>query len=536
MHRIKALALVSLLIICFTTAVIILSHQASPRISADNIARLQTRYQTSMTEKLVNAETSLLKQGELITTDEKLIQELADVRGKLLTTTADDLKARTNNKWNEGIFNALLAWRNKQSAFVNTELSQRNEAGRLQEATAQDMFPPILWWKRAPDLALAFAVTPLADGSLASTLTAYGVEGKILRAGRSYDRDYKILQNVQESKQPALGLFTWDNKMYIAVSQPILQDSELIGQVVLGMELSRETLELFSPVLAPHMNLRMYYTRKADKNSVFVPADQDRIIQSLKNDKFISAATYDSGNAERIDLSNVVNNKIYINENDDNILAFSRFNWMWDDTWEAGFYLVSDLNHASETWDGFRQKVILVGFLMLLFGLMGAFAFTSAYQKRLNELKLALLEAISSGNPLDAEAFSCLPGIEGANLGRYIIKPIDEGKANDASIDLKMLLMDIDEDNDEGVTEAEKAAAAEAAKNAPIDPEMKALYDNYMAKRHETGNDTPMEYDQFLRRMNRNIEKLKQAHPNTEITFNVTVLNGKAVLTPAIKK
>ena len=38
--------------------------------------------------------------------------------------------------------------------------------------------------------------------------------------------------------------------------------------------------------------------------------------------------------------------------------------------------------------------------------------------------------------------------------------------------------------------------------------EMKALYDNYMAKRHETGNDTPMEYDQFLRRMNRNIEKL----------------------------
>jgi hypothetical protein len=57
-----------------------------------------------------------------------------------------------------------------------------------------------------------------------------------------------------------------------------------------------------------------------------------------------------------------------------------------------------------------------------------------------------------------------------------------------------------------------------------------------MAKRHETGNDTPMSYDQFLRRINRNIEKLKQTHPNTEITFNVTVLNGKAVLTPALKK
>jgi hypothetical protein len=45
-----------------------------------------------------------------------------------------------------------------------------------------------------------------------------------------------------------------------------------------------------------------------------------------------------------------------------------------------------------------------------------------------------------------------------------------------------------------------------------------------------------MSYDQFLRRINRNIEKLKQTHPNTEITFNVTVLNGKAVLTPALKK
>lgn len=531
MHRIKAMGLISLLVICFTVAVIIASNMAAPKISADNIAKMQTRSQAVMNEKLLNAETSLTKQGQLATEDVKIVQAISEVRSKLLTTKADELKARTNNKWNESIFNALLAWRNKQTAAINLEVSKRNEAERSKAATAQDVFSLTNWWKRTPDLALAFAVTPLNDGTQASILIAYGAEGKVLRAGKSYEQHYAILKNVQDTNTPQIGLFPWDEKMYIAIAQPVIQDNVLIGQIVLGMELSRETLELFSSILPPHMSLRMYYKRQGETNTDFVPADQDKILQTLKSNSFVLASDYDAGTSDKLTLANVLNNKTYISETDDSTMAFSRFRWMWDETWEVGFYLVSDLNHASETWNKFRTQVMIIGLLMLIFGLLGALAFTSLYQKRLNELKLALLEAISSGNPLDAEAFSCLPGIEGANLGRYSIKPIDEGKANDANIDLKVLLMDIDEtaDTDDVPTDSETASESDKA-------EMKALYDTYMAKRHETGNDTPMSYDQFLRRINRNIEKLKQTHPNTEITFNVTVLNGKAVLTPALKK
>lgn len=536
MSRLKTLCLVSLLVILFTAAVLILSYHASPKISTDHITSLQTRYEAFMDEKLVNAETSLLKQGELAASDPKIVHALSEVRSKLLTATSDELKSRTNNTWNEGIFNALLAWRNKQASAVTTELSQRHHTASLPHATAQVMFPPSSWWKRAPDLALAFAITPLNDGTLASTLTAYGMEGKMLRAGKRFDLDNQLVAEVQKTGKPDLGLFVWDEKMYVAVSYPVLHEDTHIGQIVLGMELSRETLEIFAADMPKHMSLRMYYQQQKHNKSVIVPSDQDKTLLALKNNTFVPASSYGTGNAEAVDLSQITLSKAYISDKDDHLLALSRFRWMWDENWESGFYLVSDLDHASATWNTFRKQVMLIGFLMLLLGLIGTFIFTNAYQKRLNELKLALLEAISSGNPLDAKAFSCLPGIEDANLGRYIIKPVDEGKANDASIDIKMLLMDIDEDAEEGASEAEPSMSPEAAKDAHVDPEMKSLYETYMAKRHETGNDTPMSYEQFLRRINRNIDKIKQTHPHTDITFSVTVQNGKVVLTPSLKK
>ena len=96
--------------------------------------------------------------------------------------------------------------------------------------------------------------------------------------------------------------------------------------------------------------------------------------------------------------------------------------------------------------------------------------------------------------------------------------------------------MENEDESIDATSDSSKTPDAQPENDENVDPEMKALYDDYMQKRKDTGNDTPMPYDQFLRRISRNREKLEAAHPGTKIVFVASVQNGKAVLTPSIKK
>ena len=142
----------------------------------------------------------------------------------------------------------------------------------------------------------------------------------------------------------------------------------------------------------------------------------------------------------------------------------------------------------------------------------------------LKEVKMALLEAINSGTPINAEAFAALPGLEDIVLSDYVIRPVDGGEGS-ASEDLKDMLTDMDMDDESDVAQNTGTQLTE---------EYRTLYNEYMAKRHETGNMAEMTYEQFVGRMMKNVEKISVAHPGMEINFVVALQNGKAVLTPQI--
>jgi len=540
MNKFKTLVIVALLMIGFTGAVLVLSHSAAPRISPEMVKNTQTAISETLNEKVLNAEAGLKAMGDILATDEKLVSELAEVREKLKTTSAADLKKQSTNKWNEAVFNRLIAWRDQQAANLNKGFRAGSDDNA--RSTATDRNPLASWWNRKPDLLLAFANVPTTDGTV-STLVAFGDNGKQLRAGGSYEHEIAVLREVQESNKSAVSLFLWDNKMYLAVTSPIQKDGEQIGQSVLGMELTRGMADNFIKSMPPHMNLVLYHMARGESKNDFhyFSSMADDSIRTLRDTPVVRYSDVNNPAAAKTKLEEVNNNDTYLGDVNNHMMSFARMRWIWDEKQEAGFYIVSDQDMAGSAWSNFRQQVIISGAIFLILGLLAAFLLLRRQNRRLEELKVAILEGLNSGNPVDTKPFSCLPGIEHAELGNFIIKSIDEDEGADANIDLSNLLMDIDEEDDapaetsKSADDAQKPEAEKSAEPEKIDPAMKALYDDYMAKRKQTGNNAEMPYDQFLRRINRNIEKIHETHPNAEIVFNATIQNGKAVLSPSLK-
>ncbi len=540
MNKFKTLGIVALLMIGFTGAVLGLSFSAAPRLAPEIAKNTQAVVKETMNEKLLNAEDGLKAMGAVLASDEKLVNELSEVRAKLKTTSAADLKKQTNNKWNEGVFNRLISWRDQQAANLNKGL--RGGAEDSARSTALDRSPRTNWWNRKADLLLTFANVPTTDGTVA-TLVAFGEQGKQLRAGGSYEHEISVLREVQETNEPIISLFLWDNKMYLAVTSPIQHEGEQIGQSVLGMELTRGMTESFMKSMPPHMNLVLYYMARGEAKNDYhyfsVLSDED--IRTFRDTSFVRYSDYKNPEAAKTKLEDVTNSETYLGNVNERLMSFTRMRWMWDESQESGFYIVTDQDMASSAWSKFRQQVLLSGALFLILGLLAAFLVSRKQSRRLEELKVAILEGLNSGNPVDTKPFACLPGIEHAELGNFVIKSLDEDDGADANADLSNLLMDLDEVEDtqaETVAKASgdaKATAENTTEPEKVDAAMKALYDDYMAKRQQTGNNAEMTYDQFLRRINRNIDKIHETHPNAEITFSVTIQGGKAVLTPALK-
>ncbi len=528
MHRIKAPILVALLVIALTSVVMGISYIEAPRLSPEVISESQSMVRDILDEKLLNAEASLLRQSRMLASDEKVLTSLTDVRQKLLSSSPEELK-KTNNKWNEDIFNGLLTWRAEQTARLSRDRAEREESEQSERMTATELYQIANWWKRSPDLLLAFADLPLADDTHSSILVGYGADGKMMRAGKRYDEEIESLKTVQTSNTTIVGLFAWDSKMYFAAISPITKDDVQLGQVVVGMEMSRESLNAFSASMPRHLSLMMYYMRQGDGSPAYkyISDANEEMLSRLRSADFRSFNEYNDKQAPTMGLEAVQDGNTYVGEVGENLIAFSKSRWMWNDGQEVGFYILSDMDAAGRRWAHFRSSVLIAGLLFLLLGLAGAFVIGARHKKRLNALKDALLEGINSGNPLNPEAFSCLPGIEDANLGTCVIKTIDDNDESNA--DMNNLLSDLDLDDERNASVAIPAIT-------DVDPELRALYEDYIDKRRETGKDVDMPFDQFVRRMNRNRDKIEAAHPGAKVKFSVSIQNGKAVLTPTLIK
>ncbi|MBQ8036729.1 MAG: hypothetical protein IJ268_07040, partial [Proteobacteria bacterium] len=66
--------------------------------------------------------------------------------------------------------------------------------------------------------------------------------------------------------------------------------------------------------------------------------------------------------------------------------------------------------------------------------------------------------------------------------------------------------------------------------------EAKPLYEEYMRLRKENNINTPMDFDCFLRRLQRNAEKIKATYHCESVSFQVHVKDGNVLLKPKINK
>lgn len=98
------------------------------------------------------------------------------------------------------------------------------------------------------------------------------------------------------------------------------------------------------------------------------------------------------------------------------------------------------------------------------------------------------------------------------------------------------MMMDFDNDanaqSDKAMTKEEMAKLKE---DADI-KEATELYEKYMRLRKENNILAPMDFDCFLRRLYRNVDKIKKTYHCDSVHFEVHVSDGNVLLKPKIVK
>ncbi len=95
------------------------------------------------------------------------------------------------------VFDRLLNLGQSQAAKSQQLDAKLGERLKADSGRAQTLYPKAAWWRKSPDLLLAFANVPLKENVVSSTLVAYASEGKQLRAGKRYDEEIPALRELQ---------------------------------------------------------------------------------------------------------------------------------------------------------------------------------------------------------------------------------------------------------------------------------------------------------------------------------------------------
>ena len=541
MYRIKGVALIVILIAALTGTAYCITQQG-PDVSTSNVDNEHGRMHDVLREKLSSAEFSISALSNELASDTKLIQELASVREKLLTATPDELKKNTNNKWNIDVFNELIAWKDKK----DTTIKSRSSADKAPVGSMNTVLPAQSWWGKAPDLVLAFASVPMKDGSIASMHIAEGLKGKELNAGKRYDESYPILANTTQTNQPQFGHFVWKDSMYMASVTPVFSGEQQVGTVVVGYELSKDSLSNFLKAMPQSVNLGFVYASpklgdQADpataKRMIYSTLDTNfnasDMRQALNNAKFHSNSP-NNANASAVTYDQIPANVVYSGNFDNKALALSRVRWVWNESEETDIYVVSDLK-GNESSSNKGIFISIAGFIAIVIGCILIVLLLNPIIKNARRTKRAVADAITSGEPVDADVMAMLLGGSTDDFPQYTIKQVDVPD-EDKSESWTNMMMDFDDDankKDDAALLSEEKAQLKA--NADVE-EAKPLYEEYMRLRKENNINEPMDFDCFLRRLQRNAEKIKAAHHCSEVHFQVHVADGKVVLKPKIVK
>ncbi len=540
MYRLKASILIVLLIAAFTGCILYLSQDVSV-LSANVVEAEHYRIQDVLKEKLVNAEISLNAQATAFSADPKFIAELADVREKLLVTTPDELKRNTNNKWNTAVFDHLVAWKETRQSEIKQHDASIGDTMRSQYGSMLAQHPSNYWWGKSPDLALAFAAVPMKDGSISSMLIADGVKGKELKGGKRYDEEIDTLAQVNHAQKAVFGHFAWDGKMYMAVASPVMNQDSLVGTLVIGVELSKDMIGAFARSMPNYVGLMFAYSspkfgegQEGAKHINFANLD-DNIRRDIENGKFHVNANELKADAQ-VSYDMLPANTVYVgNTGSGDDVALSRIRWTWNDKEETDVYIISNNSVANQGHDRLQMNILIAALIAAIAGIVLMVLLINSILKNIHAIKKGFVDAVTSGKPVDGQAMALLMGESADDIPQYEIKQI-EPAADDVAENWTDMMMDFsDEANAKAEAELDPDEAKRLKEAADVE-EAKVIYEEYMRLRKENNINTPMEFDSFLRRLQRNAAKIKETHHCQAVTFQVHVSNGNVLLKPKIVK
>ena len=551
-HYFKVAGLIVFIIVILTGIVMRLSHDTS--VLPDQIIETEhARVHDVLKGKLLSAEQSLIYQSNDLAGNPTLVQDLGEVRDKLLVTTPKELKEQTNNKWNTQVFDQLIDWKQKRESAVKQADAAVGNALKADAGSISSQMNQINWWKKSPDLVLAFASVPMKDGSTSSILIAYGEQGKEFTAGKRYDETSNILTAVNQTKQPQLGLFKWEDnnkaKIFIASVSPVFKEGSYVGAVVVGMEVSKKMVDAIHKALPDFVELALVYASPKFGESgngkpyrLFFTNLQDDVLHILKNEKFNVSSEKDRGTVA-LAYDQVKAELVYQRQDNNNAMAFSRVRWVWDPLMvgenqsneELDVFVITNLNRANESRDKLQTSVIIAAVVLLIIGLILSYVVVSSITRSSRTIRRAIADAINSGDPIDSRAMAMLIGAKSTDLPQYTIQEVTpDGEENEEN--WENLMMDFEDAANVQADAAMQPEELKKLKDAADADEARPLYEEYMKKRRENGINAPMEFDVFLRRLQRNAAKIKETHHCENVTFQVHVTNGNVVLKPKLVK
>ena len=468
-------------------------------------------------ESSFSAKQSLVARAQPLAKEQRVIELIN--RARNLANEAGGIEPLRRQANRVEIFDYLMDWRKGIARGINESKSEGEP--RLEN-----------WWGAKPDLVLAFVTVPLKRNRSGQVLLAYAEKGQELQGGLNYSESLPVLARTEEAQEPQIDVISWASFEYFVVSTPVFNNEDLlIGTVVIGYQLGSDLVDRLADVAIESQQAivfsgdRLYSaSNSADVREKLYDAEFHPV--ELKDNQ----ASIDFGTS--VQHEDLESDAQYYFEVDGMRFLLQRNDWNFDPTGasEVGIFMLTDFKEAVKPVDSLKYQIPLVGVVILLVALVITLIIIRSFLRPIEAIDVGIQEILagnkdyvfraSSGNPLHGELVNSLNQLSAFLQGRDIA---GEGNAN-----WDELMVDLEPERPSiyGM-QAVQVVQSDKEKEA-----LRALYDEYMAKRKELDQWVDMDFDRFCRRIKRNETSLKEKHNCKAVEFSVAVADGKVVLKP----
>jgi hypothetical protein len=542
-------AITTILLVVTSAAYLYLSSSIERDLMLNQLDTISSSSRALLSNKR-QAEASLRFQAEALSHAPAVLHSFqtlyraAAQNPKEILALLPDAEARKN------LWDALDQWKRSRAR-------QPAPLSRSQLSALQTRARPEDWFQTEPDLLLGFlAIKSPTSSSILQTLIAYISLKQNFIVNQTNDTLNPLLEVVAKHKQTTFGIVSWPkgDKNYVAAASPVLDaDGVFLGTLIIGYQLSNDLTHKLAAGLPDHQLLMLQhgliYTSHTDEKDALTTAKL-QAISALGDGKARSVEV--DGPAD-ISLDAVASDRIYrVSLNSDPHL-FTRIDWFSSaelatpDQPNAHLLVLNPLPDALLPLRRVRTSLPLAALFTLIGLLVAALLLFKRFIKPFQGIEAGIREVLQGNKDFKFETSSSQPIHQDlcANLNQ--MTAFLQGKAADADDDdtgWDQIMVDLEPERPsiyglpavqpaaKGAVTLDKPQPSQPA--TPPDPATQALYDRYMQARATHNQPADMDYDRFVRRLQRNEAALKEKHGCKAVEFSVAVNDGKVVLKPKL--